>query len=134
MELVKLQTIDQNQTSSNDDKKPVITIPSETIQKMGVRIAKVEPSKFGKKIRSFGIVTENERLQLELSARVEGWIETLKITAVGDEVKEGDLLFEMFSPELIVSQRDFLLAQRQSKPSQINIKKRTSKILKRELH
>ena len=124
MDLVKLQTIDQDETSSQDNQKPIITIPSETIQKMGVRIAKVEPSKFGKKIRSFGIVKENERLQSELSARVEGWIETLKITAVGDEVKDGDLLFEMFSPELIVSQRDFLLAQRQSKSSQSNIKKR----------
>lgn len=124
MDLVKIQSLNETADQNNPNEKPIITIAPETIQNMGVRLAKVEASKFGKNIRSFGIVKENERLQSEISARVEGWVETLKITAVGDEVKSGDVLFEMFSPELIVSQRDYLLALKQSKSAQNNITKR----------
>ncbi len=124
MDLVKINTEANSSETSKKDEKPIITIAPETIQNMGVRLAKVETSKFGKNIRSFGIVEENERLQSEISARVEGWIEKLNITAVGDEVQTGDVLFEMFSPELIVSQRDFLIALKQSKSAQNNIKKR----------
>lgn len=124
MDLVKIQSLNETTDQNNPNEKPIITIAPETIQNMGVRLAKVEASKFGKNIRSFGIVKENERLQSEISARVEGWVETLKITAVGDEVKSGDVLFEMFSPELIVSQRDYLLALKQSKTAQNNITRR----------
>lgn len=124
MDLVKIQSIEEATENSKANEKPIITIAPETMQNMGVRLAKVEASKFGKNIRSFGIVKENERLQSEISARVEGWVETLNITAVGDEVETGDVLFEMFSPELIVSQRDFLIALKQSKSAQNNITRR----------
>lgn len=85
-----------------------ITVAPETLQTMGVRLAKAEMTSFGRIIRSFGIVTENERLQTELTARLEGWIEDLKIRAIGDQVKEGDLLFTIYAPEFAVSQRDYL--------------------------
>jgi len=127
MDLVKLQTSNEEQELTKEEqKRSVITIPTETIQNIGVRVELAEPAKFGKQIRSFGIVQENERLQTELSARVEGWIETLNITAVGDQVKKGDILFEMFSPELIVSQRDFIAALGQSKSLKTNITRRLS--------
>ncbi len=123
MDLVKIQSSadDQNKDPLS---KPIISISPEMIQTMGVRLAKAERAAFGKRIRSYGIVKENERLQTELSARVEGWVEKLNITAVGDKVEKGDVLFELFSPELIVSQRDFLAALSQSKNAQSSIKRR----------
>lgn len=125
MDLVKIQTATEEIKKSEErQNKSVIRIPAETIQKIGVRIEQAEPAKFGKRIRSFGIVKENERLKTELSARVEGWIEDLNITAVGDKVKKGEVLFKMFSPELIVSQRDFIAALGQSKTAKSNITKR----------
>ncbi len=124
MDLVKLQGEPEKTQNSDGSGRTIITIPIETIQKMGVRIAKAEPSIYGKRTRSFGIIQENERLQTELSARVEGWIETLKITAVGDHVNKGDVLFEIFSPELIVSQRDYIIALSQSKTDKSNITRR----------
>jgi Cu(I)/Ag(I) efflux system membrane fusion protein len=89
-------------------KRAVITVAPEVMQSMGVRLAKAEQTQFGRAIRSFGRVTENERLQTEISSRVEGWITKLKTTAVGDEVSKGDLLFEMYSPQLVVSQNDYI--------------------------
>ena len=78
-----------------------------TIQNMGVRLGKAELSSFGRQIRSYGIVHENERRQTDITARVEGWVEDLRVTAVGDTVKKGDLIFKLYSPQLIISQGDY---------------------------
>ncbi len=108
MDLVKLQTNNTTQDNTESEQRTEISVSPEMMQTMGVRLAKVEKSTFGRSIRSYGIVQENERLRLELSARVEGWIKKLNITAVGDKVKKGDVLFEMYSPELVISQNDYL--------------------------
>ncbi|MEL6622371.1 MAG: efflux RND transporter periplasmic adaptor subunit [Pseudomonadota bacterium] len=106
MDLVKLDT-GSDPSPASSESRTVITVAAETIQNMGVRLGKAELSSFGRGVRSYGIVHENERQQTEITSRVEGWIEDLQITAVGDQVKKGDLLFKLYSPQLIVSQGDF---------------------------
>ncbi|MFY0609950.1 MAG: efflux RND transporter periplasmic adaptor subunit [Hyphomicrobiaceae bacterium] len=108
MDLVKLETGGQELGAETAETRTIITVAPEVMQNMGVRLGKAERSRFGRSVRSFGIVHENERLQTEMTARVEGWVEKLHVTAVGDEVKAGDKLFELFSPRLIVSQNDLL--------------------------
>jgi Cu(I)/Ag(I) efflux system membrane fusion protein len=108
MDLVKLETGADPMNNASAESRTVVTVAPEVMQNMGVRLAKAEDSQFGRAIRSFGIVTENERQQLEITSRVEGWIEDLKITAVGDQVKEGDLLFRLYSPQLVISQNDYI--------------------------
>ncbi len=110
MDLVKLQGSDQDFSAQAAETRTVVTVAPETIQSMGVRLGKAETSRFGRSVRSYGIVHENERLQTEMTARVEGWVEQLHVTAVGDEVKAGQKLFELYSPQLIVSQNDLLTA------------------------
>ena len=110
MDLVALETPGEAQGQTSAAQRSIITIPPETMQNIGVRVGKAEITSFGRIIRNFGRVAENERLQSELSARLEGWIEELKIRAVGDHVKKGDLLFTIYAPEYIVSQRDYLSA------------------------
>ncbi len=107
MDLVKLQTDGADLGATAGESRTIITVPSETIQNMGVRLGKAEAASFGRAIRSYGIVAENERRQTEITARVEGWVEDLQVRAVGDTVREGDLLFKLYSPQLIVSQNDF---------------------------
>lgn len=109
MDLVKLETGDAPAPgSTQSEKRTVITIAPEVVQNMGVRLAPAESSRFGRLVRSFGIVEANERLQTDITARVEGWVEKLNVTAVGDEVEKDSLLFELYSPQLIVSQNDYL--------------------------
>ena len=90
--------------------KAVVVISPETIQNIGVRTEKAALASFGTNIRSYGLVTENVRNTYAISSRVAGWIEDLEITAVGDEVKKGDLLFTLYSPDLISAQQDYLAA------------------------
>ncbi len=110
MDLVKLDTGGAELGEISGESRAAVTVAPETLQNMGVRIAPVEKAAFGRTIRSFGTVAENDRLQSTLTARLEGWVEDLRVSAVGDTVKKGDLLFELYAPELIVSQRDYLQA------------------------
>ncbi|HML90839.1 efflux RND transporter periplasmic adaptor subunit [Methyloceanibacter sp.] len=120
MDLVKLETGADKQGAPAGERRASIVIPPETLQTMGVRVAKAEVSSFGRVIRSYGLVAENERLQTEMSARTEAWIEDLIIRAVGDEVEKGDLLFTMYAPEFIVSQRDYLNALKGGSRARMN--------------
>lgn len=110
MDLVKLEGDSGANAASGGPQRTAIVVAPETLQTMGVRIAKAEQTSFGRIVRSFGRISENERLQTEMSARTEAWIEDLRIRAIGDAVKEGDLLFTLYAPEFIVSQRDYLEA------------------------
>lgn len=95
---------------ANDNARKAITITPETIQNIGVRTENATIASFGTDVRSYGLVTENVRLTHAISGRVAGWVEDLKITAVGDEVKKGDLLFTLYSPDLISAQQDYIAA------------------------
>jgi Cu(I)/Ag(I) efflux system membrane fusion protein len=108
MELVPAKGSDEAAAPAGDGGRAAVTIAPETIQTMGVRTAKVETAHFGREVRAYGIVKENERLQQVINNRLDGWIEDLSVKAVGDPVRRGDLLYRVYSPELFVSQRDYL--------------------------
>ena len=114
MDLVPVATGDGEQQAQSDsgdiDKKTAITISPETIQNIGVRTEKAAMARFGTDIRSYGLVTENVRNTHAISGRVAGWVEELKITAVGDQVEKGDLLFRLYSPDLVSAQQDYIAA------------------------
>ncbi|MES9832106.1 MAG: efflux RND transporter periplasmic adaptor subunit [Candidatus Thiodiazotropha sp. DIVDIV] len=117
MDLVALESgTVQDEGGDQPNGRAVVTISPETIQNMGVRYNHPEMTRFGNRIRAYGVVAENERLRSEVSSRVPGWVETLGVTAVGDKVKRGDLLYRLFSPDLVTAQQDYLSAlERNSK-------------------
>ncbi len=90
--------------------RTIVRIDPETIQNTGIRSEEAQMASFGTLVRSYGDVTENVRLQFDISARVEGWVENLKVQAVGDEVEKGDMLFKLYSPALISAQQDLISA------------------------
>jgi len=104
------QAIPNQKEGSVKNVRKAVTISPETVQSTGVRTEAAEMASFGTLVRSYGDVTENVRLQYEISSRVEGWIETLKINANGDSVKKGNLLFTLYSPVLISAQQDLISA------------------------
>jgi Cu(I)/Ag(I) efflux system membrane fusion protein len=112
MDLVKLESGGNDLDATAAPKRAAITISPEVIQNIGIRLGKVEKSRFGRQVRSYGIIYENERLLTEITARIEGWIESLAVTAAGDQVKRGTLLFKLYSPQLVISQNDYLGGRR----------------------
>ncbi len=112
MDLIPVYSSDEDviNTSKQNTERSSITISPEIIQSIGVRTEKAQMASFGTLVRSYGDVTENVRLQSDISGRVSGWIKDLQIKAEGDEVKKGDLLFKLDSPELISAQQDYISA------------------------
>lgn len=110
MDLVPLESGGGSSSMEEEGAVRSISIAPETIQNMGVRIKPAEYVRFGRKFRAYGLVDVDTRLQTVVTGRVEGWLEDVKIRAVGDPVSRGMLLFRLYSPELISAQRDFISA------------------------
>ena len=80
-------------------------------QNMGVRTASVKKGTLDRKIHAVGYVEYDENALHHIHTRVEGWIEKLSVKAAGDPVEAGQVLFEIYSPELVNAQEEYLLAK-----------------------
>lgn len=92
-----------------------ITITPERLQTIGVKYAQVVRRPLAKLIRTVGRVAVNERRLAKVTIKFHGWIEELFVSAVGDHVKKGQRLFTIYSPDLVASQEEYLLAVRGQK-------------------
>ena len=80
-------------------------------QNMGVRTASVTKGMLDRKIHAVGYIEYDENALHHIHTRVEGWIEKLSVKATGDPVEAGQVLFEIYSPELVNAQEEYLLAK-----------------------
>lgn len=108
---------------------PVVEITAENVQKMGVRTEKVTKGSYTQNINANGIVMANERSRFDIFSQVEGRVEGLKYSAVGDKVKKGDLFYTLYSPELLTLQNDYIAAKRGSLGDLANAAKKRMKLL-----
>ncbi|GAA4894616.1 efflux RND transporter periplasmic adaptor subunit [Ferrimonas pelagia] len=79
-------------------------------QALGMRTQTVERGTLWQYIKTLGEVQYNEDAISHLHTRVTGWVEKLTVTTVGQRVEQGQLLYELYSPELINAQDDYLQA------------------------
>lgn len=93
-----------------------ITISSAVENNIGVRTADVTRGRFAEDLATVGYVRPIDDLASVVDVRAQGWIEDLRIAAVGDVVEAGDLLFRMYSPEIVTAQSEFLQAVNVSRP------------------
>lgn len=97
------------------EKEPTSTIRIDpvTSQNMGVRTAPVARGRLAKSIRALGVVTYDETKISAVNLKFDGWIEKLHVNFVGESVSKGQPLFDIYSPELVTAQEEYLLALRQ---------------------
>lgn len=81
-------------------------------QNMGVRTARVETGPLVSSIRTYGNITFDETRTIHVSLKFSGWIEILHADYTGRQVKKGEPLFEIWSPELFAAQEEYLSAHR----------------------
>lgn len=98
-----------------EEKEPTSTIRIDpvTMQNMGVRLARVRRKPLARYIRTFGNITYDETRIYTFNTKFNGWIEKLHVTFVGEKVTKGQPLFDIYSPELVTAQEEFLLALQQ---------------------
>jgi Cu(I)/Ag(I) efflux system membrane fusion protein len=88
----------------------VIKISVEKIQKLGVKTELASMRQLDHSLRAVGRVELNERQIYTIAPKFEGWIDALHVNAMGEQIKSGQALFEVYSPELISAQREYLIA------------------------
>lgn len=79
---------------------------------LGVRTARVKRDKLWRHINTVGYVDFDENKISHVHMRSQGWIEKLLVKSEGERVIKGQLLFELYSPELVNAQEEFLQAVR----------------------
>ena len=110
--------------AANKDKHLTVTIRPDIIQKMGVRTTIIKKETLQRHIKTVGYVAYNEDRLVHIHPRSSGWVEKLLVRREGDLVKRGQSLLEMYSPEVLKAQQDFLVALRTgSKGTHLNRKR-----------
>ena len=79
---------------------------------LGVRTAIVERKRLWRRIDTVGYVDFDENMISHIHLRTKGWIEKLTVKSEGERVKKGQLLFKIYSPELVNAQEEYLQAVR----------------------
>jgi len=92
-----------------------VQISPERQQLIGVKFGTVEMKPLEKVIRTVGRVDYDEKRIVTVSPKVGGWIEDLYVDFTGRYVKQGEPLLSIYSPELVSTQEEYLLALRAKK-------------------
>jgi len=94
---------------------PKVEISPEQQQLIGVKTATVALMPISKVIRTVGRIEYDERRLATVNTKFEGWIEKLYIDYTGRYVKKNEPLAEIYSPELLATQQEFLNVLKWSK-------------------
>lgn len=95
--------------------RAVLTLSAQTRQMLGVRSVVVRSVPRLRVIRTVGRVTVDERRLHHIHTKYEGFVEHLHVDFTGKFVRRGEPLLSIYSPELVATQREYLLAYRAQK-------------------
>jgi membrane fusion protein, copper/silver efflux system len=101
-----------------------IAIDPRVVQTLGIRLATVEQSNFARVVDTVGLVAVDEHRIEAIQVREPGWVERLDVRAVGDSVRRGQLLAGVYSPDLLASQQEFMIARTSNDPNLIEAARR----------
>ena len=89
-----------------------IKIDPVVVQNIGVKTEEVRRRALTKTIRAVGKVTYDETKLYNVNTKIMGWVESLYVDYTGKAVKKGDHLLDLYSPDLVNTQQEYLLALR----------------------
>jgi membrane fusion protein, copper/silver efflux system len=89
-----------------------IRLSPEQRQLIGVTYGTVEQTALTKTIRAVGRVDFDERRLTDVTFKISGWVQDLFVDYTGKSVRKGEPLLTLYSPDLVTSQEEYLLALR----------------------
>ncbi len=96
--------------SSDKDAAGTVTVDPVVAQNIGVRTVVARRRSISRTIRAVARVDFNEERMARLHPKVEGWIEELRVGKTGENVEKDDILLSIYSPKLVSTQQEYLLA------------------------
>ena len=94
-----------------------MTISGEVQQRIGVTVGRVEEAPLKMSVRTVGIVRPDETRVAHIHLRTEGWVKNVFVDYVGKQVKKGDPLLSIYSPDFVTTQQQYLDARKAGQSS-----------------
>lgn len=85
-----------------------IHVDATSQKKMGVRLVAAGLQTMSQDIHAYGNVIADESLSFNLSSKLEGVIKKLHVKSVGQRVEAGQVIYEIYSPELLKAQFEYV--------------------------
>lgn len=106
--------------NAQDDSQATVYISPAVVNNLGVRTTRVIKSSLARSIETVGYVEPNENNISHIHTFANGWVKKLFVTAVGDVVKNGQVVLQIYSPTLVNAQEEYLIALDSKNQSLIN--------------
>jgi len=84
-----------------------LQVDSSALASLGVRMVAAERKEIAREVRSFGTVVPDDRTQVSVTTKFNGWIRKLHVHSVGERVERGQILYEIYSPELVMKELEY---------------------------
>jgi len=88
----------------------VVTVDGSVLQSMNVKMEFVKSQKLSSTIYTNGSLETDERKEFALTTKFDGWIEKLYVNYTGQDVKKGEKLVDVYSPNIVAAQQELLTA------------------------
>lgn len=88
----------------------IVKISPDKVQKLGVRTEAAEARELIRTVRAVATVQADERRLYTMAPKFEGWIQKLYVNTTGQPVRKGEALMDVYSPDLITAQQEYLIA------------------------
>jgi Cu(I)/Ag(I) efflux system membrane fusion protein len=88
----------------------VVRITPERQQRIGVRTGRVVKDRLLMSLRAVGVIEPDQTRLKRINTRISGWVTKVYVNFVGQNVKKGDPLLEIYSPDLLATQEEYLTA------------------------
>jgi Cu(I)/Ag(I) efflux system membrane fusion protein/cobalt-zinc-cadmium efflux system membrane fusion protein len=93
-----------------DGAKGIVTIDPQVQQNMNIKTEIVKKKRLSSKVTTNGVLLKDETKEYLVTTKVSGWIEKLYVNYTGQEVRKGQKLMDIYSPQLVAAQQELLTA------------------------
>jgi membrane fusion protein, copper/silver efflux system len=111
MDFVPVYEDEAGPAASGAPGRAAVTVPPERAALLGIRSEPAALAAAGGVLRSVGRVAADERRLQAVHAKLDGYVEALHVDFTGQPVRKGQALLELYSPELVAAQKEYLVAR-----------------------
>ena len=109
MEMVAFE-VEEGGSESRPKGLAPVSITAETRQRMGLTLGTVERRTLFRDVRTSARIVADETRLYKVNTKIDGWVDKLFINVTGQQVRKGNPLLTIYSPELVSTQQEYVTA------------------------
>jgi membrane fusion protein, copper/silver efflux system len=95
-----------------DAPRAELTIPTVQQRRMGLQVTTAVLAPQNLDLRTVGVATVDDAREVRLHTQLSGWVREIHAARTGDPVSKGEVLFRIYSPDVLATQQEYLSARR----------------------